>query len=269
MGDWFYRRLESVLDNAILAGVVAVIFAIWSFIKTLPAPIIALVAVISFASILLILRVILSFLDRRKAKRVQGDATTQRGQELTQEHIAERLSFIQQLRATQDRLVKNVHFNIPESVAHFFTKFCEEPNVRAIVQPDNMTTISVRLITERFHDLTFQSLEHQERGKKLTASTITDDDIRYECNKISQAVREYRHMVNEWMKFTEALAVKGVPRFWEKAPWSVNIHKKLADDYDELMALVKNLHNTTPREFQSLLPKDDQLAKFPRVPLWG
>jgi hypothetical protein len=38
MGDWFYRRLESVLDNAIFAGVAAVIFAILSFIKTLPAP---------------------------------------------------------------------------------------------------------------------------------------------------------------------------------------------------------------------------------------
>lgn len=195
--------------------------------------------------------------------------SAQRKQELTQEHIAERLSFIQQLRATQDRLVKNVHYNIPESVAHFFTKFCEEPDVRTITQPDNMAAISVRLITERFHDLTFQSLEHKERGKKLTASTITDDDIRYECNKISQAVREYRRMVDEWMKFTEALAVKGVPRFWEKSPWSVNIHKKLADDYDELMALVKNLHNVTPGAFQDLLPRDDQLSKFPRVPLVG
>ena len=207
---------------------------------------------------------------RRIKKRLPNQGLiSEHGQGLTQEHIAERLSFIQQLRATQERLVKNVHFNIPESVAHFFTKFCEEPDVRTIVQADNMATMSVRLITERFHNLTFQSLEHQERGKKLTASTITNDDIRYECNKISQAVREYRRMVDEWMKFTEALGVKEVPRFWEDAPWSVNIHKKLADDYDELMALVKNLHNSTPREFQDLLPRDDQLTKFPRVPLVG
>ena len=269
MGDWFYRRLESVLDNAIFAGVAAVIFAIWSFIKTLPAPIIALVAIISFASILLILRVILSFLDRRKAKRVQGDATTQHGQELTQEHVAERLSFIQKLRAIEDQLVKNIHFNIPESAAHFFTKFCEESDVRSIVQPDNMAITAVRLITERFQNLTFQCVEHQERGKKLTASTITDDDIRYECNKISQAVREYRRMVDEWMKFTEALAVKGVPRFWEKAPWSVNIHKKLADDYDELMRLIKDLRNATPTGFQSSLPRDDEITKFPRGSLYS
>ncbi|MFC1983252.1 hypothetical protein ACFLV5_05680, partial [Chloroflexota bacterium] len=90
-----------------------------------------------------------------------------------------------------------------------------------------------------------------------------------ECNRISQAVSEYRHLVGEWMKFTEVLAEKGVPRFWEKAPWSVNIHKKLADDYDELMALVKNLRNATPRAFQGLLPGDNQLTKFPRVPLVG
>ena len=224
---------------------------------------------IGTAVLLLIGFGILIYLVVKPEKKPRVPVTTQHSQELTQEHIAERLSFIQQLRATQDRLVKNVHFNIPESVAHFFTKFCEEPDVRTIVQPDNMATISVGLITERFHALTFQSLEHQGRGKNLTASTITDDDIRYECNKISQAVREYRRMVDEWMKFTEALAEKGVPKFWEKAPWSVNIHKKLADDYDELMALLKNLHNTTPREFQSLLPNDDQLTKFPRVPLVG
>ncbi len=243
------------------------IFAIWSFTKTLPAPIIALVAVISFASILLILRVILSFLDRRKTKRVQGDATTQQGQELTQEHIAERLSFLQKLRATEDQLVKNVHFNIPESVAHFFAKFCEEPDVRTIVQQDGMTTTAVRLITERFQNLTFQCLEQQARGKKLTASTITDDDISNECNKTRQVVSEYRHMVDEWMKFIESLAVKGMSRIWERVPWSVNIHRKLADDYDELMRLVKDLRNATPRQFQNLLPNDDQMTKFPRAPL--
>ena len=204
-----------------------------------------------------------------KLTRGQGDATRQHGQELTQEYIVERLSFIQQLRATQDQLVKNVHFNIPDSVAHFFTKFCEEPNVRTIVQQDNMAATSVRLITERFHNLTFQSLKHQERGKKLTASTITDDDIRYECSKISQAVREYSHMVDEWMKFMEALAITGMPRFWEKSPWSVNIHKKLADDYDELMRLVKDLRNATPRAFQNLLPKDDEITKFPRQSLYS
>ncbi|MFC1958976.1 hypothetical protein ACFLV6_03610, partial [Chloroflexota bacterium] len=64
-------------------------------------------------------------------------------------------------------------------------------------------------------------------------------------------------------------AEKGVPKFWEKVPWPVNIHKKLADDYDELMAFIKNLRNATPRAFQNLLPKDNQLTNFPRVPLWG
>jgi hypothetical protein len=71
------------------------------------------------------------------------------------------------------------------------------------------------------------------------------------------------------MKFMEALAEKGVPRFWEKEPWSVNIHQKLADDYDELMTSIKNLRNATPRAFQSLLPRDEHLTRFPRVPLVG
>ncbi len=129
----------------------------------------------------------------------------------------------------------------------------------------------VSQITERFQNFTLQSLEHKARGEKLTASTITGDDIRNECNRISQAVREYRSLVDEWMKFMEALAEKGVPRFWKEAPWQMKIHKNLADDYDELMTFVKNLHNATPRTFQDLLPKDDQLAKFPRVnvAIWG
>lgn len=200
---------------------------------------------------------------------VHGPTDSVENSVVTQEYIAERLSFIQQLRATEDQLVKNVHFNSPESVAHYFTKFCEESDVRDIVQPDNMATTSMRLIIERFHSFTFQCLEHQERGRKLTASIITDDDIRNECYRINQAVSEYRHVVDEWMKFMEALAEKGMPRFWEKPPWSVNIHRKLADDYDELMRLVKDLRNATPRAFQNLLPNDDQLTKFPRVPLVG
>jgi len=76
MGNWLHKRLESILDNAIFAGVVAVIFAVWSYLKTLPAPIITLVAIISFASILLILRILLSFLDRRKVIRTTKMANT-------------------------------------------------------------------------------------------------------------------------------------------------------------------------------------------------
>ena len=195
--------------------------------------------------------------------------TPQHRQELNQEHIAECLSFIQQLRATEEQLRKNIHYNIVESAAHYFNTFCQESDVRTSVQQDKMATMLVRLISERFQNFTLQSLRHQGRAEKLRPATITDDDIRNECYTISQAVREYRSLVDEWTKFMEALAEKGVPRFWEKTPWSVNIHKKLADDYDELMALVKNLRNVTPRAFQDLLPRDDQLSKFPRIPLVG
>lgn len=183
--------------------------------------------------------------------------------DFTMEQIAERLSFIQKLQATEDQLVKDVHYNIPDSAAYFFNKFCEEPNIRTIIQQDGMITIAVRLITERFQILTLQCLELQARAKQLTASTITDDDISYACNKIGQTVFEYRQMVDEWMKFMETLGVKGIPRIWEVVPWSVNIHIKLADNYDELMRLIKELHNGTPRQFQTLFHVDE-LTKFPR-----
>ncbi len=190
---------------------------------------------------------------------------------VTQEHIAERLSFIQQLCATEEQLVKNIHYNIEGSAAHQFTRFCQEPDASTFIQQDNMATISVRQTAERFQNFTRQALEFKERGLKLTASTITDDDIRNKCNNMSQAVWEYRHLVDDWMKFMVALAERGVPKFWEKPSWSEHIHNKLADDYDELMELVKNLRKVTPRAFQNLLPKDDQCSKFPRVSpsVWG
>ncbi len=99
--------------------------------------------------------------------------------------------------------------------------------------------------------------------------SLTNDDIIYECSKMRQSIEEYRDMVDECMKFMEVLAGRGVARFWEKLPWSANIHRSLADDYDELMRLVKDLRNATPRGVQHLLPGDVQLTKFPRASLLG
>ena len=119
------------------------------------------------------------------------------GQQFTQAQIAERLSFIQKLTATTEQLVKNIHYNIHGSISHSFTKFCEEPAIRDLRQSNPMAHLTIRQMIERFHRLTFDALESQDRCKKLKAEAVTDEDITLECNEIAKIVREYRNMVDE------------------------------------------------------------------------
>jgi len=184
----------------------------------------------------------------------------------TQEQIAERLSFVQRLLAVTDQLVKNVHYNINGSIAHCFNKFCEEPEIRTFGQQDVMAGTTIRLLYERYQALTTSALKFQEDAGELTASNLSNESLVRECIKTTQLVNEYRHMVDEFMKFMEMMPTA---RFWEKAPWSVTVNKNLADDYDEFMRLVKDLRTATPRSFQSHLPTDDRLTTFPRRALWA
>lgn len=183
---------------------------------------------------------------------------------IRQEAIAENLSFIQKLLGTYNRLVRNIHFNSEDSAGHMFIKFCEEPDVRS-VQSDLMAKMTIRLIQERFKTLTFKVVEEQNKSEGLKPSKLTDENIRIECASISYCVREYRQLIDEWFNFQKALVEKGVNKFWHTTPWSVKIHRRLADDYDELMRLVSDLRSSTPRRFQDRLPSDKDITKFPRA----
>ena len=108
--------------------------------------------------------------------------------------------------------------------------------------------------------------EH-DRIQPLRPSGIDEEDIRSECITITRAIAEYRSMVDWFKRFMDIIAKEGVPRFWEGPPWSARIHKELADDYDELMRLVKDLRKTTPVRFKGSLPDDRRLTSFPRASL--
>jgi len=104
------------------------------------------------------------------------------------ERIAENVSFIKQLRAVENQLIKNTHYNMEGSVAYFFNKFCEEPLITDIIQQDNMVANAKRLISEHFQNFVLQSLQHQSRIGKLSPTTVKDDDIQQECNTLSKDV---------------------------------------------------------------------------------
>jgi hypothetical protein len=55
MRNWFQRRLESILDNVIFAGLLAGVLAVWAIIQKLPGPIIAVVFLLAASAILWIL----------------------------------------------------------------------------------------------------------------------------------------------------------------------------------------------------------------------
>ena len=171
--------------------------------------------------------------------------------------------FVQQLGATEEQFIKNVHHNMEGSSSYYFTRFCEDSVIRTIVQQDNMAAMSVRLINDHFSEFSLQSIQHKERVDKLTASNITDNGIREECYNISKNMREYRKLIDDWIKFTEALIEKNLTNFWTDGLWSNNINR-LADNYDELMAMVKSLRTATPKRFKNLLPADEELKKFPK-----
>ena len=60
------------------------------------------------------------------------------------------------------------------------------------------------------------------------------------------------------LAFIHALENRGMPQYSENITG-------LADDHDELMRLMRDLRNATPRDIRSGLPTDEQTSKFPRT----
>lgn len=61
MGDWLNKRLESIMDNLIFAGVVAVGLAIWNKIRSLSLPLIIAISLGAFIVILVAARLVVFF----------------------------------------------------------------------------------------------------------------------------------------------------------------------------------------------------------------
>lgn len=74
MGDWFKKRLESILDNLVFAGVVAVGIAVWSAMKSLPLPLIIGISGGIFVLILVIIRLTLFYI-KRKSRMEEANRT--------------------------------------------------------------------------------------------------------------------------------------------------------------------------------------------------
>jgi hypothetical protein len=71
MGQWFSKRLESLLDNAIFAILLGIGVAVWGLVKSLSAPVIFVITLVTIAAILGILRLLRSgLLKQRQSKSI-------------------------------------------------------------------------------------------------------------------------------------------------------------------------------------------------------
>lgn len=192
--------------------------------------------------------------------------STKLSQKLTHEQAAERLAFIRHLQSVAEQLVKNSQGAETLSIFSIFDGICREPQVREYIEGDGLAKQASRILKKQLEGLVDRVSRHQKQTEELTTD-LSDDDIHSFCNTTNRLVLDYRQLVDEVLEMLNNLAQKGVPALWDSAPWSVRIHRSLADNYDEVMRLVADLKMATPRFARDLLPKNNQLSKFPRASL--
>jgi len=188
---------------------------------------------------------------------------------LSQEEVAERHAFIQQLRAVVERLLKNSQGAETRSIKSIAHDICSETPVRQYITSDGLAGQTDRLLTHQLDDFFIRVSNYQRQVEGLSVGNLDDTNINSICNTTRELVFDYRRLVDEVMVMLTNLENRGVKALWHKAPWSVRIHRELSDNYDELMRLVVDLKTVTPSYARDLLPKDDQTSKFKRASLWS
>lgn len=92
------------------------------------------------------------------------------------------------------------------------------------------------------------------------------DDILGIYNEIRVLTFDYQSIVSEFIQLLSNLEKEGAPTVWDNEPLSSKIYCDLRDNYDELMQRIKSLKVYVPNEAKHLLPSDNQLTKFDRIP---
>ncbi len=188
---------------------------------------------------------------------------------LSEGHVAERHAFIKQLQAVAERLFKNSQGAEVQSVYSIVHDICKESPMENYISKDGLANQAVRLLMHQLDDLFGQVSSYQRDTIELSIADLDNTSICSFCNTTNELILYYRRLVDETMGMLKNLENRGLESFWHKNPWSVRIHRELADNYDELMRLVRDLKAITPSDARDLLPNDDQTSKFPRSALYS
>ncbi|MBI4336511.1 MAG: nucleotide-binding protein [Chloroflexi bacterium] len=181
------------------------------------------------------------------------------------EQTAERLIITQRLKAVAEQLMANTQGESAASICSRFRNLCQESAVRDFAQRSGIGRQTLEHLEDSFGRLSDQARKYDSDVKQLQPANLSQESLRAICNETQEAVMAYRRMVDAFMALLHSLKIEGVETFWEKPPWSVYIHRNLADDYDELVRLVTDLRNSLQENLRSLMPQHYQLAKFPRA----
>lgn len=201
---------------------------------------------------------------RSKAIEVKQESTAS----LSYEEIAARSAFLRSLKAVAERLATNASGSYTTSASCFITEIYSEVAGSEQAKKHPIIAQAYNSLKEMFMNLESKTWDFKYRVDKFT-STLSSGDIQQSCNETRNLVNEYRGSVNAFMKFLDGLRQEDIKPIWESAPYSVKIHKTLADEYDRLMMLVKDLRKDTPEQQRSLLPLEDALSNFPRASLFS
>lgn len=183
---------------------------------------------------------------------------------LSQEKVADGKAFIRQLQAIAEQLCKNIQGANADSITSILRDICNETPVREYNVEDSLSNQTCHLLTDQLDNLFGQASNYQREVKELSLYNLDDAGVHSLCNTTRQLTLDYRKAVGEVMMILKNLESKGLEPIWNKPPWSVRIHRTLADNYDELMRLLKDFKRVTPDNARDLLPKDDGTSNFPR-----
>lgn len=186
---------------------------------------------------------------------------------LSQEQVADRKVFIRQLQAIAEQLCKNIQGANTDSITSILRGICNETPVREYNVEDSLSNQTCHLLTDQLDNLFSQASNYQREVKELSLHNLDDARVNSLCNTTRQLTLDYRKAVDAVMTMLGNLESKGLEPIWNNPPWSMRIHRRLADNYDELMRLLRDFKRVTPDNTRDFLPKDDETSNFPRVSL--
>jgi hypothetical protein len=170
------------------------------------------------------------------------------------EQVAAYTAFLRSLKAVAEKLLLNARGNYMKSASFIFQNICgevqNELNKWAIEKQD------AKLLKEEFWRFESKVDNFNTRVSKLDASFLSDGKISSLCSETMRLVDEYRQLVKELVTFINGVRQQGITSIWESSAWAKAI-SELADEYDELMGLMKDLRRDTPERLCTL-PSDNE-----------
>jgi hypothetical protein len=192
---------------------------------------------------------------RDKAKEYPQCLQSEPSGEMLSEHI------IKHTQSIAEQLKVVTYASYSASVYGVFKAILEDPTFGAWYKSNPIRMQLAKLFKAQLDEMMTKVGVFERKTKAMNAGNVSEiyNDIR----NINFA---YRSTVSDLIELLNNLVNEGAPNVWEREPLLSKLYRELRDNYDELMTRIKNLKVYVPEASKSLLPSDDQLTKFDRIP---